>query len=136
MHLLRRAHQLRTEASLQVPYSDCKGRVETLQVYSPEEILAEKLCALLGRSEPRDLFDVHYILDHGLADAEAVSFRLGEKMAHKGVDPTALSDVLARKQDTFQRLWEPRLRGQMPELPHLDAVIRETNRWLRQGGLV
>ena len=124
------------EAPLQVPYSDCRGRAETLHVYSPEEILAEKLCALLGRTEPRDLYDIHYMLDHRLADAEVLSFRLGEKMAHKGVDPAALDDVLARKQDTFRRLWEPRLRGQMPDLPHLDTVIRETNRWLRQGGLV
>jgi len=124
------------EASLRVPYSDCRGRAETLRVYSPEEILAEKLCALLGRTEPRDLYDVHYILVHRLADAEAVSFQLNEKMAHKGLDPAALDDVLARKQGTFESLWEPRLRGQMPDLPHLDTVIRETNRWLRQSGLV
>jgi predicted nucleotidyltransferase component of viral defense system len=123
------------EAPLQVPYSDCQDRDETLRVYSVEEILAEKLCALLGRTEPRDLYDVHYLLAHGLADAEAVSFRLGEKMAHKGLDPATLADTLARKRATFQRLWEPRLRGQMPDLPHLDAVIRETNRWLRQSGL-
>ena len=125
-----------TEAPLQVPYSDCQGRVETLQVYSLEEILAEKLCALLGRSEPRDLYDIHYILAHDLADAEVVSFQLGEKMEHKGVDPADLGDVLERKQGALQRLWEPRLRGQMPEIPYLDTVIRETNRWLRQGGLI
>ena len=71
-----------------------------------------------------------------MVDAEAVSFRLGEKMAHKGVDPAALGDVLVRKQGTFRRLWEPRLRGQMRDLPRLDMVIRETNRWLRQSGLV
>jgi len=123
------------EAPLQVPYSDCQGQTETLRVYSPEEILTEKLCALLGRTEPRDLYDIHYMLAHRLADAEAVSFRLGEKMAHKGLDPAVLGNLLARKQTTFQRLWEPRLRGQMPDLPHFDAVIRETNRWLRQSGL-
>jgi predicted nucleotidyltransferase component of viral defense system len=123
------------EAPLQTPYSDCRSRAETLLVYSPEEILAEKLCALLGRTEPRDLFDVHYMLTNHLADLDAISFRLSEKMAHKGLDVAALEDVLHRKQDTFGRLWEPRLRGQMPELPHLDAVIRETNRWLRQSGL-
>ena len=120
----------------QAPYSDCRNRTETLFVYSPEEILAEKLCALLGRTEPRDLFDVHYLLVNRLADLDAVSFRLGAKMAHKGLDLAALEDVLVRKQDTFGRLWEPRLRGQMPELPHFDTVIRETNRWLRQSSLV
>ncbi len=123
------------EAPLQVPYSDCRERAETLRVYSPEEILTEKLCALLARTEPRDLYDIHYMLTYRLADAEAVSFRLGEKMAHKELDPAALGDVLARKQATLRRLWEPRLRGQMPDLPHFDAVIRETNRWLRQSGL-
>jgi predicted nucleotidyltransferase component of viral defense system len=124
------------DAPLRAPYSDCRERAETLRVYSPEEILAEKLCALLDRTEPRDLYDVHYMLTHRLADAEAVSYRLGEKMAHKGLEQAALGDVLARRQDTLSRLWEPRLRGQMPDLPHLDTVIRETNRWLRQSGVV
>jgi predicted nucleotidyltransferase component of viral defense system len=123
------------EAPLQVPYSDCRGRTETLNVYSPEEILTEKLCALLGRTEPRDLYDVHYMLSYHLADTEAVSFRLAEKMARKELYPAALDDVLSRKQSTFRRLWDPRLRGQMPDLPHLDTVIRETNRWLRRSGL-
>jgi len=123
------------EAPLQVPYSDCQERTETLRVYSPEEILAEKLCALLGRTEPRDLYDVHYMLSYRLADVESVSFHVGEKMAHKGVNLSALGDVLARKRDTFSHLWEPRLRGQMPDLPPLNTVIRETNRWLRQSGL-
>jgi predicted nucleotidyltransferase component of viral defense system len=123
------------EAPLQIPYSDCRGRTETLLVYSLEEILTEKLCALVGRTEPRDLYDIHYLVTEHLVDAEAVSFRLGEKMAHKGLEQTALRDVLARRQDTLKRLWQPRLGGQMPDLPHLDAVIRETQQWLRQSGL-
>jgi len=122
-------------ASLQVPYSDCRDRTETLCVYSAEEILAEKLCALLGRTEPRDLYDVHYLLTRHLADAEVVTYHLDEKMAHNGLDQRELRDVLVRKQDTFRRLWEPRLCGQMPDLPRFDTVVRETNRWLRQSGL-
>jgi predicted nucleotidyltransferase component of viral defense system len=124
------------EAPLHVPYSDCRSRNQTLHVYAPEEILAEKLCALLGRTEPRDLYDVHYILEHSLADARAVGQRVDEKMAHNNVARSELENVLARKQETFRKLWEPRLQGQMPDLPHLDAVIRETNRWLRQAGLI
>ena len=121
---------------MHVPYSDCQSRSQTLRVYSPEEILAEKLCALLGRTEPRDLYDVHYILAHDLADAQAVAYRIDAKMAHNRVNRAELGSVLARKQETLRRLWEPRLQGQMPDLPHLDTVIRETNRWLRQAGLV
>lgn len=124
------------EAPLHVPYSDCRSRNQTLCVYSPEEILAEKLCALLGRTEPRDLYDVHYILAHDLADADAVSHQIDAKMVHNGVNRTELGSVLARKQEILRRLWEPRLQGQMSALPHLDIVIRETNRWLRRAGLV
>ncbi|MFH1634001.1 MAG: nucleotidyl transferase AbiEii/AbiGii toxin family protein [Chloroflexota bacterium] len=125
------------EAPLRTSYSDCQKRDETLHVYSLEEVLAEKLCALLGRTEPRDLYDIHYLLTQGLVDVEAVSFRLGEKMAHKGVNPSDLEDVLERKQKSLSRLWEPRLCGQLlDDLPHIDAVIRETKQWLRQGGFV
>ena len=57
-------------------------------------------------------------------------------MANNNVARSELESVLTRKQETFRMLWEPRLQGQMPDLPHLDAVIRETNRWLRQAGLI
>ncbi len=120
------------EAPLQIPYSDCKQRVETLYCYSPEEILAEKLCALLGRTEPRDLYDIYYLLTYQLVDFESVSIRLNGKMEHKGLNPANLGNVLERKSATLSRLWELRLQGQMPELPHIEAVIRETDRWLRR----
>ncbi len=123
------------ETPLHIAYTDCQGRAETLLVYSLEEIMAEKLCALLGRTEPRDLYDIHYLFTERLVDAESVSFRLGEKMAYKGLAPTALSDVLVRKQATLKRLWQLRLDGQMPDLPHFAAVVRETQQWLRQNGL-
>ena len=45
-------------------------------------------------------------LAHRLGDPEAVSFRPAEKMAHRGLDPAALEEVLARKRDTFDRLWD------------------------------
>lgn len=125
-----------SELPVKSPYSDCQQRLETLCVYSPEEILVEKLCALLGRTEPRDLYDIHYIFEHDLADIETVSYKIGDKMALKGLQQTALRDVLARKHHALERLWELRLQGQMPELPSLETVIRETERHLRRYGLI
>lgn len=125
-----------TEARIQTPYSDCRNRSETLQAYSMEEILAEKLCALIGRTEPRDLYDIHYILMHQLANTDSVSYYLPDKMNHKGVDHSALENVLTRKQSKLKRSWPRRLRGHMTDLPHFETVVRETNRWLRQSGLV
>jgi len=45
-----------------------------LQVYSLEEILAEKLRSLLTRTEPRDLYDVHYILANQMVDVDTMVF--------------------------------------------------------------
>ncbi len=109
-----------------------KGGTALKKIYAPDYRFSEDLCALLGRTEPRDLYDIHYIFEENLADTETVSYRLNEKMAHKGLDRAGLQDVLTRKHKTLERLWEPRLRGQMPELPHLETVIRETERQLRQ----
>ncbi|MGD9093822.1 MAG: nucleotidyl transferase AbiEii/AbiGii toxin family protein [Anaerolineales bacterium] len=50
------------------PYSDCHGRKALLKFYSLEEILAEKLRSLLTRTEPRDLYDAHYILTNQMVD--------------------------------------------------------------------
>lgn len=124
-------------APLQTPYSDCLNRNEQIVVYSLEEIFTEKLCALLDRTEPRDLFDVHYLLEEGKLNYSSVLFRIEEKMQSKGLDMSDLRDVLERKTGTLERLWEPRLQGQFQEdIPHLEAVIRVTNRRLRQEGFI
>ena len=120
------------EKPLQVPYSDCKGRIATLLVYSPEEILAEKLRSLLTRTEPRDLYDVHYMFTNRLADFENMVFNMRPKFESKGLAVNDLRTILTQRGPTFDRLWEPRLRGQVPEVPPLENVIRETNRLLQR----
>jgi hypothetical protein len=43
-----------------------------------------------------------------------------------------LKTVLERRRATLEQLWQTRLNGQMPEIPDLDDVIRETNRVLQK----
>jgi hypothetical protein len=58
-------------------------------------------------------------------------------MISKKLAVAELKEVLVRKQGSLSRLWEPRLRGQLlDDLPHVEAVIRETNRLLRQEGII
>ena len=117
---------------LRTSYSDCQGRSAELMVYSQEEILAEKLRSLLTRTEPRDLYDVHYLLTNQLVDIERVVFGVKPKFDAKGFDVSDLRTILTRRQQTFNQLWLPRLRGQMPDIPPLDGVTRETNRILQR----
>ncbi|MBN2550769.1 MAG: nucleotidyl transferase AbiEii/AbiGii toxin family protein [Anaerolineales bacterium] len=117
---------------LKTDYSDCQGRTARLVVYSLEEILVEKLRSLLTRTEPRDLYDVHYLLTSRLVDIEQVVFGIKPKFDAKGFVVSDLRTILTRRQPTFQQLWLPRLQGQMPDIPPLESVIRETNRILQR----
>ena len=95
------------------------------------------VASVLGRTEPRDLFDIHYLLTQRELDLASVSFRLEEKVISKDLEVAELKEVLERKQESLGRLWEPRLQGQLlDELPHLEVVIREANRLLRQEGII
>jgi uncharacterized protein len=109
-------------------YSDSKQNIATIPVYSLEEILIEKLRSLLTRTEPRDLFDIHYLLINRLVDVEKASFYAAPKFTAKGFSIDDLGDILERRKATLQQLWEKRLEGQMPSIPDLNDVIRETNR--------
>lgn len=59
----------------------------------PAEILANKLCALLGRMELRDLVDVRALLDSGLELEPAIA-RAMEKDG--GLTPAQLAWVLSQ----------------------------------------
>lgn len=115
---------------IQSPYSDCRGQQDLLNVYSMEEILTEKIRSLITRSEPRDLFDVHYILNHQLADIKTVCGYCEPKFEAKNLQTSDVRTVLDRKYTIFKRNWVQSLRGQMAEIPDYDRVIRETKRIL------
>lgn len=70
-----------------------KALVEGIRVDSPEEILANKLCALLSRSEIRDLVDVRALekAGYGLEDSLAAA---AQKDA--GLTPAQLGWVLGQ----------------------------------------
>ncbi len=91
----------------------------------------------VGRTEPRDLFDIHYLFTQREMDLVSVSFWLEEKVISKELEVAELKEVLERKQGSLSRLWEPPLRGQLlDELPHHEAVIRETNQLLQKEGII
>ena len=124
-----------TERPLQAPYSDYPTDV-TLPTYALEEILTEKLCALMGRTEPRDLYDVYWLFEWGNVDLSFLPSNFVAKCRHKGQDPNRLNEVLTGKVGTFDRLWASRLAVQVPDLPHLNEVLRMVRRHLRGLGLI
>ncbi len=108
----------------------------TLSVYTLEEILTEKLCALMGRTEPRDLYDVYSLFEQGNLDLGLLPEGFAAKSRHKGQNPSGLDKALINKAETFERLWQSRLAVQVQDLPHSNDVLRTVRRHLRGMGLI
>ena len=105
----------------------------TVRSYSLEEIVVEKIVALSdrARNEPRDLYDLWYLLDHQdywLADMKT---EIEEKLAFRGRSTADVVRGVASKEDRLRHLWVPRLAQQMSELPSYDRVFRDVSRALR-----
>jgi predicted nucleotidyltransferase component of viral defense system len=116
---------------LKAPYSDYPKAV-TLATYTINQILAEKLCALMGRTEPRDLYDVWWLLESGRIELVAFVDDFVRKAEHKGHDPGRLYKALGQKQPRLERLWQARLSRQAQELPDFEEVMRTVRRHVRQ----
>ncbi len=115
-------------------YSDSKGLRRALKVYLLEEVMIEKLCALIDRTEPRDLYDLRFLFELGTLDYQSIAHAFPEKAANKHIDPKRLPRILNERKPTLARLWEIRLRHQVDDLPHLDETIRQVNKHIRQLG--
>lgn len=98
--------------------------------------MIEKLCAFIGRTEPRDLYDLRFLFELSSLDYQAVAHAFPEKARSKHIDPKRLPRILNERKATLARLWENRLAHQVDDLPHLDATIRQVNKHIRQLGLV
>jgi predicted nucleotidyltransferase component of viral defense system len=117
------------------PYSDSRELGKNITAYSLEEVMTEKLCALIGRTEPRDLYDLRFLFEVGSIDYRLVAHAFPEKARNKHVEPKRLARILNERRATLARLWESRLAHQVDDLPHLDATIRQVNKGIRQLGL-
>ncbi|NCO66814.1 nucleotidyl transferase AbiEii/AbiGii toxin family protein [Candidatus Aquicultor secundus] len=113
-------------------YRDYSDAVEKqILTYSLEEIMVEKLCAIIGRTEPRDVYDLDYLFDQNL-DFMAIPNALVEKAEFKGIDPNRLLEVLEKKKPTLERMWKTRLAHQVKDLPHLEEVLRNLQRNIKK----
>ncbi len=109
----------------------------TLQVYGLEEIAVEKLVALSdrARSEPRDLYDLWYLLNRTGLRIENLRAELDCKLAFRKRPLAGLEQAITGKEDRLRRLWTARLAHQMNDLPPYEGVFRDVSRALRVAGL-
>ncbi len=108
-----------------------------IRVYTLEEIATEKIMAVTdaARNEPRDLYDLWFLVRGGHVDLTELAEALTQKLAFKGRNTTRLGEALLSKEARLRREWGRRLSDQMVQLPPFDAVFRAVERSLRQAGL-
>jgi len=111
-------------------YSDLKEDFQ-VQCYSLAEVLIEKMTALMGRTEPRDLYDFWYLTEIEKMKISGYLFEFQNKAQHKRQDPKRFLEKVLSKETAFKRDWEKKLVSQIHNLPKYEEVFREAKRHLK-----
>jgi len=112
-------------------YSDIDEDI-SIVCYSLSEVLIEKMTALMGRTIPRDVYDLWYLFEFEEMDITNHHFEFERKATNKGHDPKEFQTKFERKEATYKRDWNKSLANQIHDLPDFNQVIRELNKHFRQ----
>lgn len=111
-------------------YSDLEEDFQ-IQCYSLAEVLIEKMTALMGRTEPRDLYDFWYLTEIEGINVDEHIFPFYNKAENKKHDPKQLMEKVLKKETAFKRDWEKKLASQIHDIPKYDEVFRGAKRHLK-----
>lgn len=120
------------EKEVTLVYSDMLNENFSLLCYAEEEIAADKMCSLMQRTIPGDLYDLWYLLEMSGNAIEDCIFAFEEKSRFKKLDPKKLVNEIMPKEPTFAKYWMAHLEHQIPVLPEFKKVWREMEKnWRR-----
>jgi uncharacterized protein len=108
-------------------YSDLEVEFK-LKCYSLSEVLIEKMTALMGRTEPRDLYDFWYLTEVEGIDVSEHTGHFQSKAKRKNQEPGNFAKKVIGKEAAFKRDWDKKLASQIHDLPKYDDVFREAKR--------
>jgi predicted nucleotidyltransferase component of viral defense system len=110
------------------PYSDAPVEPRYVPTYALEEMLAEKLRALLRRCYPRDLYDVWFLLkQHGEMLSRSLLLQtLDEKCQYKGYTFSSARDfLLLAEREGMSVAWDRSLQHLISEHPSYQVVMAD-----------
>jgi len=111
-------------------YSDLEEH--ELLCYPLEEILVEKLRSTIQRMQPRDYYDIWYLLEvHGM-DIEFYIAEYAQKCEAKGIAPSSFYKSLGKRLPQYKGRWARSMADQIMDLPPFEQVEREMNRHLKK----
>ena len=117
-------------------YEDIPKNVPVL-VYALDEIASEKVVALHdpARNEPRDLYDLWFLLSGDHVHAPELISIIQEKLKFRGRHLDKEGQILKTKEARLAKLWIGRLESQMVDLPKFEMVFRFVRKSLREAGI-
>ncbi len=103
----------------------------SVQCYSLDEVMTEKMRSLLSRTQPRDYYDLWYLSEIEGMEMNDHRIEFEAKARHKGLNPDSLQEKLDGKINVFKSRWESSMKDQIAELPPFDQVHRELGKHFR-----
>lgn len=106
-------------------YSDAEDCYAVIPTYRLEEIVAEKLRAILQRTRSRDIYDVWYLLKYhrDMLDFATVKDIFKKKCKYKNVDFKGIGDFFRPElMESHKLAWKPSIRRQVADLPSFRQV--------------
>ncbi len=100
--------------------------------YSLSEVIIEKMCALMGRTQPRDLYDLWYLFEYDKMDIKHTWPEFERKAKNKGHEPADFAKKVQSKFNSFKGRWQGSLANQIQDLPDFNTVTRELNKHFRR----
>jgi uncharacterized protein len=119
------------ERPLYIDYSDLPEQGFTLNCYHLSEVLIEKMAALMGRLEARDLYDFWYLTEIERMDVSEHNIEFRSKATHKEQNPDKFQETVLAKEEKFKRDWINKLQHQINDLPEFEEVMRGVRRNLK-----
>ncbi|TDE44965.1 nucleotidyl transferase AbiEii/AbiGii toxin family protein [Flavobacterium rhamnosiphilum] len=103
-----------------------------LLCYPLEELLVEKLRCVMQRMQPRDYYDIWYLLEvHGM-DIDFYTSEFKNKCESKELNPADFYKKLEQKLPQYKARWQKSMSDQIKDLPDFDQIQREVQRQLKK----
>lgn len=112
-----------------VDYSDLEDY--KLVCYPLEELLVEKLRCTMQRTQPRDYYDIWYLVEVEKMEVEYFTNEFRNKCTCKELKPEDFHAKLEQKLPQYKARWKNSMKDQIKDLPDFEQVEREVNRKIK-----
>lgn len=103
-----------------------------LLCYPLQEILVEKLRSTMQRMQPRDFYDIWYLLEIHRMDIDFYTNEFKTKCENKEIVPAEFHEKLNQRLPQYKGRWQKSMADQIHYLPDFEQIEREVMRHVKK----